>query len=78
MTNKTEIECYFKSKDMAELCQDSDDIIIYFSATYPPDALPVFDISASSYNTASLTTKAAKGAVTNDAGGTKPGCPKPC
>ena len=84
MPNTTQIECYFKSADMAALCVGSTDVVIYFEATYPPGAPPVFVITADSYNgtltakkSVKKTTKSKKGIPLGDGGGTT-GCPKPC
>lgn len=81
MTNKTEIECYFKSADLAALCVGSTDIVVNFSATYPPGAVPVFLITAGVYKPAPAVKKSKKSKKPiplGDGGGTVPGCPKPC
>ena len=78
MPNETQIECYFKSSELAELCRKGKDIIINFKASYPPDAPPKFEITANVFTRGKKTGKSVKSAPLGDGtpGGT--GCPKPC
>lgn len=50
MPNELQIECYFKSEDLAVLCQGSTDIVVKITVSYPPDAPPVFEITADALN----------------------------
>ena len=79
MPNETQIECYFKSAELAKLCQGSKDIVINFKATYPPGAQPRFEISASVFKKGTKAVKPVKAMPLGDGttGGTS-GCPTPC
>jgi hypothetical protein len=76
MPNETQIECYFKSADLAKLCQGSKDIVINIKATYTPGKMPTFDISASAFKKGGKTAKAMP--LGDSGGGSTPGCPVPC
>ena len=78
MPNEIQIECYFKSSDMAALCKAGKDIIINFKASYPPDAPPTFKISANSYTKGARSGKSIKSATLADGSPPAGGCPKPC
>jgi len=79
MSNKTHVECYFKSDELAALCKGCADIVIHFNATYYADAPAKFEIFASQLNG---TGKKAKSIKTRPLGGggpdVVPGCPTPC
>ena len=78
MPNETQIECYFKSADMAALCQGTTDIVINFKASYPPDSPPTFEITADGFTEG---VSAAKSITSTAAPTSNPpvgGCPKPC
>ncbi|HVZ96640.1 MAG TPA: hypothetical protein VG847_07180 [Chitinophagaceae bacterium] len=80
MPNQTEIECYFKSSELAALCKKGKDIIINFKATYPPGKSPKFEISASAYKgseKSSVKGSLLGGGDDSGSGGTT-GCPQPC
>ena len=74
MPNETQIECYFKSSEIAALCKISKDIVIKFKASYPPGKPPVFEISAAGFTRGAKTRKTL---IMAD-GGSSGGCPKPC
>jgi hypothetical protein len=74
MPNEIQIECYFKSSEMAALCKRGKDIIINFKASYPPDAKPTFEISANSFKAGQKPRPGVAADTTPPAGG----CPKPC
>ena len=78
MPNETQIECYFKSSDLAEICKKSKDIVINFKASYPPGAPPKFEITVNAFTRGKKTGPISKSAPLGDGtpGGT--GCPKPC
>lgn len=81
MPNETQIECYFKSADLAKLCKGSTDIIINFKATYPPGALPKYEISAKVFTKGAKAGKTAKAALMASSSEIPPptdGCPSPC
>jgi hypothetical protein len=81
MPNTTEIECYFKSEELAAICKTSKDVVIRFTATYPPNAKPVFTITANGYTRGAKTGTSAKGKKAQplgDGDGGSTGCPKPC
>jgi len=78
MPNETQIECYFKSSELAKLCQGSKDIVINFKATYPPDAQPKFEISASVFKKGAKTGTVVKSAPLGDSNPPAGGCPSPC
>jgi hypothetical protein len=78
MPNEIQIECYFKSSEMAALCKRGKDIIINFKASYPPDSKPTFEIYADSFNKGVKAGKKTKIAVAADTTPTTGGCPKPC
>jgi|GEM_PF-1365650 len=87
MANQHQIECFFKSADLAKLCKSTKDIIITVNVSYSEGVAPTFDISASAWTP--VTKKAAppkKGAKVKTmalSGGDPtpppvPGCPAPC
>ncbi len=65
MQNQLQMECYFKSSALAELCQAADDIVITCKVIYQANEPPSFEITANAYP------------ASGDAG-SKPGCPQPC
>lgn len=80
MPNQTKIECFFKSSELAQLCKQGKDIIINFTASYPADAKPTFEISASVYKKGTKKASAQGmllGGDDSGSGGTA-GCPVPC
>ena len=78
MPNETQIECYFKSAEMAKLCKAGDDIVIHFKASYPPDSPPTFTISADSYTKGVKKGKSVKSSAPSGPGFQAGGCPTPC
>lgn len=79
MSNKTQIECYFKSADLAKLCKGCEDIVVNFKATYFAGAPPKFEIFASQLKNGIKAGKLPKSGPPDD--GTSdsvPGCPTPC
>lgn len=80
MPNQTEIECFFKSSELAALCKQGKDIVINFKATYPAGKTSMFEISASVYKKPGKN-NSIKGTLLGDGdsglGGTT-GCPLPC
>lgn len=80
MPNETQIECYFKSSELAKLCQGTKDIVINIKKTYTPGKWPTFDISAAAFKKGGKTGKALKAMPPGDGttGGSTPGCPAPC
>ena len=82
MPNETQIECYFKSADLAKLCKGSKDIVINFKATYPPGALPKFEITANVFTKSTKAGKTAKASLMASSSTTPSsgsgGCPSPC
>lgn len=77
MPNETQIECYFKSADLAALCKGTEDIVINFKASYPPGSQPKFEISAAALKHGSKSGKVVKPMPLADGTGTT-GCPTPC
>lgn len=80
MPNETQIECYFKSADLAKLCKGSRDIVINFKATYPPGALPKFEITANVFTKGAKAGKTIKSLLVTKADTLTSviGCPSPC
>lgn len=81
MPNQTQIECYFKSADLAKLCKGSEDIVINFKATYPAGAMPKYEISAKAFTKGAKAGKTAKSALMASSSAPLPptnGCPSPC
>lgn len=79
MSNKTQIECYFKSADLAKLCKGCEDIVVHFRVSYHADAPPKFEIFASQLKGGVKAGKSLKYAATGDGtSDTVPGCPTPC
>ena len=85
MANETQIECFFKSAELAKLCQGTKDIVVNIKVTYSEGKVPTFNISASALPT--VTKKAGKpkkGVKSMDLfeGDPPPppvtGCPSPC
>ena len=80
MPNQTEIECFFKSSELAALCKQGKDIVINFKAIYPAGKASVFEISASVYQKQDKK-NSIKGALLGGSGsgsGGTTGCPLPC
>ena len=50
MPNQLEVNCYFKSEDLAKLCEHTQDVLVKISVSYPPEAPPVFEIRAQGLN----------------------------
>ena len=80
MPNQTQIECFFKSSELAALCKQGKDIIINFTATYPPNSKPTFEITANVYKkgTKKASAKGMLAAGDGGSGGGTGGCPMPC
>ena len=66
MQNQLQMECYFKSSDLAELGAEADDIVIRCTVTFPPGASPTFEITATGFSSGA------------DSSPSKGGCPQPC
>ena len=85
MANETQIECFFKSADLAKLCQGTKDIVVNIKVTYSENVAPTFVISASALppakKKAGPAKKGVKSMALSDGGPTPPpvpGCPSPC
>ncbi len=79
MPNETQIECYFKSSELAALCKTSKDIVINFKASYLPGKAPTFEISAAGFTKGAKAGKSGKHMIMADSGGgSVGGCPTPC
>ncbi|HEY5406982.1 MAG TPA: hypothetical protein VIJ92_07840 [Ginsengibacter sp.] len=79
MPNETQIECFFKSSELAKLCQGCKDVVVKFKATYTEGKIPTFEISASSYKKGAKSGKGLKAMPLQDGtDGSIPGCPTPC
>ena len=81
MPNQTQIECYFKSSELAALCKTSKDIVINFKASYLPGKYPTFEISAAGFTRRGKAGKSIKSLPLTEGGGgggSTGGCPKPC
>jgi len=72
MPNETQIECYFKSSELAALCKTS-------KASYLPGKAPTFEISAAGFTKGAKAGKSGKHMIMADSGGgSVGGCPTPC
>ncbi|KAA9034548.1 hypothetical protein FW778_22185 [Ginsengibacter hankyongi] len=79
MSNRTHVECYFKSDELAALCKGCTDIVIHFNATYYADAPAKFEIFATQLKGSARKIKSRKPLPSGDGGGdVVPGCPTPC
>ena len=79
MSNRTHVECYFKSDELAALCKGCTDIVIHFNATYYADAPAKFEIFATQLNGTVKKKKSLKpGPLGGDGTDVVPGCPTPC
>jgi hypothetical protein len=82
MPNETQIECYFKSSTLADLCKKGEDIIINFNVSFPPSKSPEFKISAAVFKKGVKTGKVGGVIPLGDSGGSggggTTGCPSPC
>lgn len=75
MPNEIQIECYFKSAEIAKLCEGSEHIIVYFKSSFGPGSTPTFEISADSFMEEASAGKSVKLAAR--AGDRAAGCPTP-
>ena len=78
MPNETQIECYFKSATLADLCKKGEDIVINFQVSFPAGESPKFEITANAFTRGKKAGKSAKLIPLGDGGPGGNGCPKPC
>lgn len=79
MSNKNQIECYFKSNELAKLCKGCEDIVIHYKATYYANAPTKFEIFATQLNGTAKKGKSVKpGPLGGSGSDVVPGCPTPC